>query len=71
LTISYLTDPRQPYDVRDVIKALADDSEFFEVQELFAANIVIGFGTMNGETVGLWPINRWCLAGVLDVRFIR
>ena len=47
------SDAKQPYDVRDLIKALADDSEFFEIQELFAKNIVIGFSRVNGETVGI------------------
>ncbi|MBW6481104.1 MAG: acyl-CoA carboxylase subunit beta [Bacteroidales bacterium] len=72
------TDPREPYDVRDVIKSISDDSEFFEVQELFAANIVIGFGRINGETVGFVANQPLVLAGVLDVdssdkaaRFIR
>ncbi|MDZ7743839.1 MAG: acyl-CoA carboxylase subunit beta [Bacteroidota bacterium] len=72
------TDPRQPYDVRDVIRALSDDSEFLEIQERFAANIVIGFGRLNGETVGFVANQPLVLAGVLDVdssdkaaRFIR
>jgi acetyl-CoA carboxylase carboxyltransferase component len=72
------TDPREPYDVRDVIKSISDDSEFFEVQELFAANMVIGFGRINGETVGFVANQPLVLAGVLDVdssdkaaRFIR
>lgn len=71
-------DPRMPYDVRDVIKAIADNSEFLEVQELFAANIVIGFGRINGDTVGFVANQPAVLAGVLDVdssdkaaRFIR
>lgn len=71
-------DPRQPYDVRDVIKAVVDDSDFFEIQELWAANIVIGFGRLNGETVGFVANQPLVLAGVLDVdssdkaaRFIR
>jgi len=71
-------DPKQPYDVRDVIYALTDESKFFEVQELFAANIVIGFGRMNGETVGFVANQPMYLAGVLDcdasdkaARFIR
>ena len=71
-------DPRQPYDVRDVIRAIADDSDFFEIQELWAANIVIGFGRMNGETIGFVANQPLVLAGVLDVdssdkaaRFIR
>ncbi len=71
-------DPKQPYDVRDVIKVLVDDSYFFEIQELFAPNIVIGFGRMNGETIGFVANQPMYLAGVLDcdssdkaARFIR
>jgi methylmalonyl-CoA decarboxylase subunit alpha len=71
-------DPREPYDVRDVIRAISDDSDFFEVQELFAANIVIGFGRVSGQTVGFVANQPIVLAGVLDVdssdkaaRFIR
>jgi acetyl-CoA carboxylase carboxyltransferase component len=71
-------DPKQPYDVRDVIKVLVDDSYFFEIQELFAPNIVIGFGRMDGETVGFVANQPMYLAGVLDcdssdkaARFIR
>nr|WP_321408842.1 acyl-CoA carboxylase subunit beta [uncultured Carboxylicivirga sp.] len=71
-------DPRQPYDVRDVIKAIVDDSDFFEIQELWAANIIIGFGRLNGETVGFVANQPLVLAGVLDcdssdkaARFIR
>ncbi|NJM16231.1 MAG: acyl-CoA carboxylase subunit beta, partial [Bacteroidales bacterium] len=71
-------DPKLPYDVRDVIKSIVDDSDFFEVQELWAANIVIGFGRINGETVGFVCNQPLVLAGVLDVdssdkaaRFIR
>ena len=72
------TDPREPYDVRDVIRSISDDSDFFEVQELFAANMVVGFGRMNGQTVGFVANQPMVLAGVLDVdssdkaaRFIR
>ena len=71
-------DPKQPYDVRDVIKCIVDDSDFLEVQELWAANIVIGFGRMGGETVGFVANQPMVLAGVLDcdsadkaARFIR
>ncbi len=71
-------DPRQPYDIRDVIKAIVDDSDFFEIQELWARNMVIGFGRMNGETCGFVANQPMVLAGVLDVdssdkaaRFIR
>ncbi len=72
------SDPTQPYDVRDVIKALVDESYFFEVMEKFAPNIVIGFGRMDGETVGFVANQPKYLAGVLDcdssdkaARFIR
>ena len=72
------SDPRMPYDVRDVIKAISDDSEFLEVQELFAPNIVIGFARIDGKTVGIVANQPLVLAGVLDVdssdkaaRFIR
>lgn len=72
------TDPTQPYDVRDVIRAVVDNSDFFEVQELFAQNIVIGFGRIDGETVGFVANQPMVLAGVLDcdssdkaARFIR
>lgn len=71
-------DPKQPYDVRDIIFALTDESKFLEVQELWAPNIVIGFGRMNGETVGFVANQPMYLAGVLDcdasdkaARFIR
>jgi acetyl-CoA carboxylase carboxyltransferase component len=71
-------DPRQPYDVRNVIKAIVDDSDFFEVMEHFAPNVVIGFARMNGETIGIVANQPLVLAGVLDVdssdkaaRFIR
>lgn len=71
-------DPKQPYDVRDVIRCIADDSKFLEIQELWAANIVIGFGRIGGETVGFVANQAMVLAGVLDcdsadkaARFIR
>jgi len=71
-------DPKIPYDVRNVIKALVDDSDFMEIQEMWAANIVIGFGRLNGDTVGFVANQPLVLAGVLDVdssdkaaRFIR
>lgn len=71
-------DNTEPYDVRDIIEAIADDSEFLEVQKYWAANIVIGFIRMNGETVGVVANQPLVMAGVLDVdssdkaaRFIR
>ncbi|OFX27091.1 MAG: methylmalonyl-CoA carboxyltransferase [Bacteroidetes bacterium GWA2_31_9] len=72
------SDAKQPYDIRDVVRAVVDDSDFFEIQEYWAANIVIGFGRLNGETVGFICNQPMVLAGVLDVdssdkaaRFIR
>ncbi len=71
-------DPKQPYDVRNIIRAVVDDSDFLEIMELWAANAVIGFGRVNGETVGFVANQPLVLAGVLDVdssdkiaRFIR
>ena len=72
------SDPKEPYDIRDVIRAIVDDSHFFEIQEYWAPNVVIGFGRMNGDTVGFVANQPLVLAGVLDVdssdkaaRFIR
>ena len=71
-------DPTTPYDVRDVIRSLTDDSEFIEIQEMWAQNIVIGYGRMDGRTVGFVANQPLYLAGVLDcdssdkaARFIR
>ncbi len=70
--------PKEPYDIRDVIKGIADSSEFLEIQSEWAKNIVIGFGRINGETIGFVGNQPLYLAGVLDVdssdkaaRFIR
>src|SRR5450759_3466568 len=72
------SDARMPYDIREIIKSITDNSDFFEIMELFAANIVIGFGRMNGETIGFVANQPMVLAGVLDcdssdkaARFIR
>ena len=71
-------DPRIPYDMREIIKSITDSSEFFEIMEHFAPNIIIGFGRMEGETVGFVANQPMVLAGVLDTdssdkaaRFIR
>ena len=64
--------------MRNVIKAIVDNSEFFEVQELWAKNIVVGYGRIEGRTVGFVANQPLYLAGVLDcdssdkaARFIR
>ncbi len=71
-------DPSQPYDIRNIIRSIADDSDFFEIQKDFAANIVIGFGRIDGQTIGFVANQPLVLAGVLDcdssdkaARFIR
>ncbi len=71
-------DPTLPYDVKDVIRAIVDNSDFFEIMELYAKNMVIGFGRMGGKTTGFVANQPLEMAGVLDVdssdkaaRFIR
>jgi propionyl-CoA carboxylase beta chain len=68
----------QPYDIKDVIRAVADDGYFFEVQEHFAKNIVIGLGRLDGRSVGIVANQPAVLAGTLDInasvkgaRFVR
>jgi len=67
-----------PYDMRDVVRHIVDDSEFFEVHEQFAPNIVIGFARLDGMPVGVVGNQPQHLAGVLDIhssakgaRFVR
>jgi propionyl-CoA carboxylase beta chain len=71
-------DPAQPYDIKQVITGVLDDRYFFEVQEHFAPNIVIGFGRLDGRPVGIVANQPAVLAGVLDInasvkaaRFVR
>ncbi|MEP6704685.1 MAG: acyl-CoA carboxylase subunit beta, partial [Acidobacteriota bacterium] len=68
----------QPYDIRDIIKPVVDDGYFFEVQEHYAPNIVIGFARLGGYSVGIVANQPAFLAGVLDIdasvkaaRFVR
>jgi len=68
----------QPYDIRDVINAVVDDGYFFEVQQLFAPNICVGFARLGGRSVGVVANQPAFLAGVLDInasvkgaRFVR
>ncbi len=70
--------PREPYDVKDVIVRLVDGGDFLEIQEHYAANAVIGFGRVNGFTVGIVANQPMVMAGVLDInssdkisRFVR
>ncbi len=71
-------DPKQRYDIREVIGHIVDNADFMEVQSSFAPNIVIGFSRIQGRTVGIVANQPNVLAGVLDInasdkaaRFIR
>jgi acetyl-CoA carboxylase carboxyltransferase component len=71
-------DPGKPYDMKNVIRPIMDDGQFFEIQENYAANIVIGFARLGGHSVGIVANQPAVLAGVLDInasekaaRFIR
>jgi len=68
----------QPYDIRGVIETILDDQDFLEVQPLFAPNLVIGFGRVEGRSVGVVANQPMQLAGCLDIdasekaaRFVR
>ncbi len=70
--------PNKPYDIKDLVTAVADDGAFLEVQPEYAANIVIGFVRLGGRSVGVVANQPAVLAGVLDVnasvkaaRFVR
>ena len=70
--------PTKGYDMKTVIKKIVDDGEFLEVQELFAGNIIVGFGRLGGQSVGIVAQQPLVLAGVLDIdastkaaRFVR
>ena len=71
-------DALQPYDMKEIILSILDDNKFFEIHELFAQNVIVGFGRMNGKTVGIVANQPMFLAGALDIdssnkasRFIR
>ncbi len=66
------------YDVKDVIRSIVDNGEFFEPHEHYARNIVVGFARLNGRTIGIIANQPKVLAGCLDIdasdkatRFIR
>lgn len=68
----------KPYDMKELIHALADESDFFEIQESFAKNIITGFIRMDGQTIGVVANQPMVLAGCLDIdssrkaaRFVR
>ena len=70
--------PNQPYDMHTVIESVLDDQEFLEVQAMFAPNLLIGFGRVEGRSVGVVANQPMQLAGTLDIdasekaaRFVR
>jgi propionyl-CoA carboxylase beta chain len=71
-------DPAKPYDIKELIAKTVDEGDFFEIQEAYARNIVIGFGHIEGRTIGLVANQPMVLAGTLDsdasrkaARFVR
>ena len=70
--------PNKPYDMKELIEKVVDESDFFELQPTYAANIVVGFGRMDGSTVGIVANQPMVQAGCLDIassvkaaRFVR
>ena len=70
--------PNRPYDVTEIIRSVADEQHFFEVQKDYARNIVVGFARLGGKPVGVVANQPAFLAGVLDIdasvkgsRFVR
>jgi propionyl-CoA carboxylase beta chain len=71
-------DPNKPYDMLEIISSVVDNNNFFEIQPHYAPNIIIGFGRLDGRTVGIVANQPDHLAGVLDIsssmkgaRFVR
>ncbi|MDR1915644.1 MAG: methylmalonyl-CoA carboxyltransferase [Synergistaceae bacterium] len=61
------TNPNKAYDVRDVIRHVVDNADFFEVQPLHAMNIVTGFARVGGRVIGIIANQAKCMAGCLDI----
>jgi propionyl-CoA carboxylase beta chain len=71
-------EPNKPYDIKSIIVEVADNNDFFELQENFAQNIVTGFIRLNGQSIGVVANQPMVLAGCLDInastkaaRFVR
>ncbi len=60
-------EPNKPYDMKEIVRLVADDGVFFEIQEHFAKNILCGFVRLNGKSVGVVANQPAVLAGVLDI----
>jgi len=72
------TDPNRPYDMKEVVRLVADDGDLFEVHDGFAENIIVGFARLHGRPVGIVANQPQVLAGCLDghasvkaARFVR
>ena len=72
------TNPKMPYDIKEIIRTVLDDQYFLEIQKHHAMNMVIGFGRLNGTVVGIVANQPRFLAGCLDInasmkcaRFVR
>jgi propionyl-CoA carboxylase beta chain len=70
--------PNKPYDMKELILKVVDDADFFEIQPDYAKNIIVGFGRIEGSTVGFVANQPMVLAGCLDIdsakkgaRFVR
>ena len=71
-------EPNKPYDVKEIVRLVVDDADFFEVHEHYAPNLVVGFARLDGRAVGIVCNQPAALAGVLDInsstkgaRFVR
>ena len=63
--------PNQPYEMRDLIKTIADEGHFLEVHQSYARNVVVGFIRLNGQSIGVVANQPAFLAGVLDINASR
>jgi propionyl-CoA carboxylase beta chain len=61
-------EPHKPYDVRQVIASIVDDGRFFEVHQLWAENMVVGFARLNGWVIGIVANQPMVLAGTIDIK---
>ena len=71
-------DPNKPYDMKEIVRGVVDDGVFLEVHEHYARNLLVGFGRIDGGTVGIVANQPMVLAGTLDIdaslkgaRFVR
>ncbi len=72
------SNPKKPYNMKEIIKHIVDDNYFFEVQKDYAQNIIVGFARFNGQSVGIVANQPEVLAGCLNIaasikaaRFVR